>query len=1052
MPTPGEVDAADAGTREGMRRALREAVARSGGARRISGLSLMAVLCASAVAPVALVGPEIGPVLAAWLGTVGAVGSNLLADVVTNVAGRGEKVRGRTGPELERAVAAELELRMAAPGRAAAMLRDEVARYLREHGAQQMLVDALAEGDSDVRDVLAEAMVLLLGRFGEFAELLGAVHEGVGELLVVALGQQIENEAQEQHRRQVQTALTQILRLLEVGSASPGGASPGGAGVVLNTLPPDTASFTGRDEEIAEIVGRVEAAAAYGGVVAIHAIGGMPGVGKTALAVHVAHRLAARFPDQQLFVDLHAHTAERAPADPAATLASLLAGDGVDPQQLPAGLEELSALWRARTAARRALVVLDNAADSAQVTPLLPGGRECLVLITSRRHIGDLPYAVADISLDVLAPDEAVAMFLRLCPRAAGQEEQVARVVELAGYLPLAVALLARVYARHRAWSISDLLRETGARLLTMTAENHTIAAAFDLSYRTLAPARQRFFRLLSLHPGTDLDPYAAGALTDTTPDAATVHLEALYGDHLLTELGYHRYGMHDLIHTYARDLTHTTDPDKQCDTALDRLLHFYAHTAHTATALIGRYPRSDSVVPAPAHAPALPDAEAARTWLRTEHPNLDAAHAHAHTHHLHEHTVNLAAGMAEILITDGPWIRALDIHQAAADAATRLNEPAAHAAAVNDLGQTRHMTGDFPAAADAHTRALEVFRRIGDQLGEANALTGLGRVRYLTGDLPGAADAHAQALEIFRRIGNRLGEAAALNVLGRVQAQLADFRAAGDALGRALRIYRELGNHNGEAEALNNNGRVLALLADYPAAASAQAGALEIFRRVGNRNGEAAALNNLGQVLTQTGDFPAAADAHTRALEIFRLIGNRLGEATALNYLGQVRAQTGDFQAAADALAGALEIFRRVGNRNGEAAALNNLGKVWAQTGDFPAAADAHSQAVEIYRRTGNRGNESWALNYYAAAIAGGGDCPRALKLYQQALAMNRELNKADDEAISLEGIANHYLDTGDIAQGIEYLRQALEIFQRLGMRADIERVQARLAEFGEE
>jgi len=143
-------------------------------------------------------------------------------------------------------------------------------------------------------------------------------------------------------------------------------------------------------------------------------------VGKSGLAVHIAHLLADRFPDRQLFVDLHAHTASRAPADPAATLAGLLTGDGLDPRQLPTGLAELAALWRARMAGRRVLLVLDNAASSAQISPLLPGGKGSLVLVTSRRHLGDLPYAVTEVLMDVLPPGDAAAMFLRLAPRTAG--------------------------------------------------------------------------------------------------------------------------------------------------------------------------------------------------------------------------------------------------------------------------------------------------------------------------------------------------------------------------------------------------------------------------------------------------------------------------------------------------------------------------------------------------------------------------------------------------------------------------------------------------------
>jgi tetratricopeptide (TPR) repeat protein len=1042
MSVHGEVEVADAGARGRMLRAVRDVVARAGGARRVSGLSLMAVLCASAVAPVVLVGQELGPVLAAWLATAGSVGSNLLAEVITGVAGRREGVEGRSAEQVELAVAVELEARMAASGRSAVALRSEVAGLLRERGAQQVLLEALAEGDSDLQEALAEGLALLAGQFGEFAGLLDAVGEGVRHLQAAAYEQRGENRAQERHRDHVQQALGRILRLLERGSPVRGGSA-----VVYNTLPPDTVAFTGRRVEIGEVERRVTAAAALGGVIAIHAIDGMAGVGKTTLAVHVAHRLSGRFPDRQLFVDLHAHSADRLPADPAATLASLLAGDGVDPRQLPADLEDLAALWRSRMADRRALLVLDNAADSTQVAPLLPGADACLVLITSRRHLGDLPYAVADISLDVLPPEEAAAMFLRLSPRAAGQQESVAELVTLAGRLPLAITLLARVHVKHPAWSMDELISETRARLLTLTAENRTIAAAFDLSYHALPPSRQRFFRLLGLHPGSDTDAYAAAALTATSLQQATAHLDALHSDHLLTEPGYHRYGMHDLLRTYAHTHAETDDSEPERAIALDRLLHYYAHTAQTASQPIARYPRPAPDGPAPTFAPVLTDPQAARTWLRTEHPNLDAAHTHAHTHHLYEQAINLAAGMAETLLSDGPWTRALDIHQAAAEAATYLDKPTAHATALNDLGRVRYLTGDFSAAAEALTQALETFRQVGHRTGEATALIDLGQVQAIAGDYLAAAEALTQALETSRQVGHHIGEATALTHLGRTRAVAGNYLAAADALTQALGIYRQIGHRTGEATALGNLGQVRAVAGDYLAAADAHTQALEIHRQIGHRTGEATALNHLGQVRQMTGDYLAAADALTQALGIFRQIGLRPGEATALNNLGRVRHATGDFSAAADAHTQALEISRQMGSRVDEANALADLGRVRHATDDFPAAADAHAQALEIFRQIGHRANESWALNYYAATIAAGGDRPRALALYHQALAMNRELNKPDDEAISLEGIGEHYLATDALDQGITYLRQALDVYQRLGMRADIERVEARLA-----
>jgi hypothetical protein len=298
----------------------------------------------------------------------------------------------------------------------------------------------------------------------------------------------------------------------------PDGVTPD---LVTSPLPPDTGAFTGRASQVRQIADAVGDGPLP--VMVIHAIAGMPGVGKTALAVHVAHRMAGRFPDGLVFVDLHGHTAGREPAAPADVLATLLSADGTDPRQLPAGLDARSALWRQRLAGRRLLLVLDNAASSAQVAPLLPAAPACLVLVTSRRFLGDLPGDTVPVQLDVLSPAEAAQMFRRLAGHpAAAEPDRVADLVAACGRLPLAISLLARVLTRHPRWTAGDLLAETRARLLSVTAEQASVAAAFGLSYQDLPAARQRFFRQLAGHPGTVIEPYAAAALAGLpVPEAA---------------------------------------------------------------------------------------------------------------------------------------------------------------------------------------------------------------------------------------------------------------------------------------------------------------------------------------------------------------------------------------------------------------------------------------------------------------------------------------------------------------------------------------------------
>ncbi|MGX7671382.1 DUF4062 domain-containing protein [Plantactinospora sp. DSM 117369] len=247
----------------------------------------------------------------------------------------------------------------------------------------------------------------------------------------------------------------------------------GGAAPARDTLPAEQAVFVGRDPELEQITAMVTEAAVPSGVVAIHAIDGMPGIGKTALAVRAAHRLAGGFPDRRLFVDLYGHTPGHEPTEPADALADLLRADGLDPRQLPDGVQARSALWRDRMRGKRVLLVLDNVRSTAQVRPLLPGSNEALVLITSRVRLADLREAI-HVNLQLLPPDDAAAMFLRLVPRAEGEPDAVAELVAVCGFLPLAIAIIASRFAVRPTWTMADLLAElrAGGRVLTVKGED----------------------------------------------------------------------------------------------------------------------------------------------------------------------------------------------------------------------------------------------------------------------------------------------------------------------------------------------------------------------------------------------------------------------------------------------------------------------------------------------------------------------------------------------------------------------------------------------------
>jgi DNA-binding SARP family transcriptional activator len=445
---------------------------------------------------------------------------------------------------------------------------------------------------------LAGQLMLALYRSGRQASAL-AHYEHMRGLLADELGIVTSAALQVLHRQILTADPALAVRVTGPGTGSAGSGVQRqltSALAVRCSLPPDAAAFTGRDEELSRITAVVTNVRGASGEAAIQAIGGMPGAGKTALAVHAAHLLRDRFPDRQLFIDLHAHTPDQDPVPPAAALASLLTAFGVDARSLPADTEARAALWRDRMAGQRALLVFDNAASSAQVTALLPGGDECLVLVTSRRHLGDLP-GVVPVVLEALPPDQAEAMFLRMAPHAAaaGPRMAVRDLVGLAGCLPLAISLLARVNARHPSWTLADLTREARASPLTLAAENYSVAAAFDESYRHLAASHQQLFRRLGQDPGAAIDAYAVAAIGGLSLSEAIGYLDALHGEGLLTEVGYRRYSMHNLIRRYLRDLSAAV-PAADRDHRAGPLLDCYQHTAAIAHDHLTRQSRTRPV------------------------------------------------------------------------------------------------------------------------------------------------------------------------------------------------------------------------------------------------------------------------------------------------------------------------------------------------------------------------------------------------------------------------------------------------------------------------
>jgi tetratricopeptide (TPR) repeat protein/transcriptional regulator with XRE-family HTH domain len=773
-------------------------------------------------------------------------------------------------------------------------------------------------------------------------------------------------------------------------------STAGGVAGATRTLPRDITSFTGREPELRKLV---EAVTGSGCVIGIHTIGGMAGVGKTAFAVHAAHALASRFPDGQIFLPLHGHTPGQRPVDPADALASLLLTAGIPAAQIPPGLEARMAIWRDRLAGKQLLLLLDDAADSEQVRPLLPGTAGCLVLVTSRRHLTALEDA-RTISLDILPPGEAAELLVRLAarPDLRAGDGAIAEIARLCGYLPLAVGMMARQLHHHPAWASADLAADLAAardRLEMMTTENLSVTAAFDLSYQDLTYAQQQMFRRLGLHPGTDIEAFAAAALDGTDMRVARRCLDALYGQYLLTEPTRGRYHFHDLIREHARSLA-LADALDETNAAIGRLLDYYLYSTQAASRHLPwqfSRPESASIVPAPADTPDFPTREDAVAWLNAERLNLDAAARYAAIADRSAHAAGIAAAMGEYMYREGYWDQARSLHEIARGSAHRAADRLAEAEALRDLGRIQRWSGEHQTAVTNFTHALDLYRDIGDRPGEAAALALLGTALYMIDDYHAAKTRLGQALALYQELRDRGGEAGVLSGLG-VVAALTGNLAASEALHRqAVGLYRILGDPAGEAQALIDLGAVESGSMNYQAASVSLTRALKLSRELGNRPREARALMNLGVLEYETGKHHTAVATLTQALERCNELGMRAGQADTRRYLGLAKEAIGDHHSAISNLNEALKTYREVDDRAGEVEALTSLGDVFLKFAT-PASARNH---------------------------------------YEHAVMIATAITAPLLEATALVGIGQAYLRENQVSQAAEPLRRALAIYRQL-------------------
>jgi tetratricopeptide (TPR) repeat protein len=596
----------------------------------------------------------------------------------------------------------------------------------------------------------------------------------------------------------------------------------------VRTLPRDIPDFTGRGAEVAYVLDALRPGSGGGQSVAIHAVDGMAGIGKTSLAVHIGYKLASRYPDA-LFLDLRAHTEGRPPMDPGEALEHLLIMLGIPVERILPNFDQRVAQWRTELAMRQAVVILDNAVSAEQVQPLLPGTSDSLVVITSRTRLMGLD-GVVSLSLDTMKPVDAIELFTRIIgsDRVKAQPGPVAAAAIRCGYLPLAIRLVASWLSRHPTKSVNYVLERLAGPL-------NPVSTAFELSYRDLNDEQQLVFRRLGLHPGQIITPEAAAELAGMDQVRTQMILDELHDRHLIEESPGDRYRFHDLIREYARNLARDHDSEPDRGEAVTRLIdHYLIAIKHNQMNYNYK-------------------------WFDDEMPELLACAFHATEHGKAEYAWRLSRALALVMQVRGLLPQARRLHSAGLEAAYADGDKRTQAAFHIDLSILDRHNDDRPGALHHSREALRLYQDVGEEFSQASAMAEMGVIFREIGEYQSARDYLNQAMRLYVKYRNGIGEGNVAGALGDLAREAGDYREAREFFTQALNLYIESNELLGAANANYSLGELSNLIGDHADALNYFDAALTFQRRLGNRSAQADILTCLGDIKNRVGDLSGA-------------------------------------------------------------------------------------------------------------------------------------------------------------------------------------------------
>ena len=809
--------------------------------------------------------------------------------------------------------------------------------------------------DHPLRETLRGQLMLALYRTGRQAEALQTFAE-TRDALIDELG--IEpGPALARLHGQILTNDAELNMSEDPGASGRGAILAGGEGlppvrpaVIPATLPRDLPDFTGRERELAILLQVGQA----GGdrTPAVVTIDGMPGVGKTALALHAAHLLADPFPDGQFFIDMHGFSELQDPMSSMEGLDQLLRMMGVSGDQIPDDLTCRSAMWRMCLAGRRVSVLLDNVNNLAQVRPLLPGAGGCAVLVTSRAMITGLDGAVR-MSLDVMPEVDAVELLGRIIGerRLIDEAQEGRALVQACGYLPLAIRIAAARLNNRPQWSTQyfvDRLRQASRRLDELTADDRSVAAAIELSYDGLPKDHQRLFRCLAVTFSNSFEVYAVANLVDIPLARAETILENLLDARLLYQPRPDRYALHDLVRNYAVRASAARDDEVDRRAAIRRLLNYYLHTAAAAASRIhpGREEESVPVRAAVAGMPRLSDQMAALAWFDDEESSLLAAAEYVAAEGMDEHGSRLPRFLANFLQIRDKLHSHVDLLWNGVAAAQRLGDATLEGRNLSALSAALWQLGECVQAYQYMSNVLAIAVRTGDRQGEGVCLSRIGLLCETTGNYQEAASYLERALTIHREDGNSFEESVALISVCSVNLALGDCEAAEAAARRALTLQRALDHRVYVVSALESLASARLWMGDCESALAHLAEALDIASLIGFHTGVAAVLVRYADTYRCLGDHSDALKYANKVLDMLWTVKRPTIEVEVTNILGAIHLLRDEDEVALAQYRNAAEMAERIGYRIELAKAREGMGNLSYRASDRENAC-AHWEAA---------------------------------------------------------------------------------------------------------